>query len=79
MAEAKAVLLYRRPRVERQVLAMLRGSDGMASLDKGVARRFSRLRALAEEEGYGVLPLDAKFLSSGELILLAWLAMGQAG
>lgn len=77
MTGAKALLLHRRPRMERQVLALLRGGEGMAELDRSIARSFGRLRTLARQEGYVVLPCDAGFLSPDELVLLAWLAMGQ--
>jgi hypothetical protein len=77
MKSAKALLIHRRPRVERQILAILRGGEGMAELDRSIASSFSQLRRLARREGYVVLQRDAGFLSSDELVLLAWLAMGQ--
>ncbi|MEE4451003.1 hypothetical protein [Novosphingobium resinovorum] len=68
--------LRRRPRVERQVLRILRGGD-YPSLDRRVAQDFAALREAARREGHVVLPAEAGYLSDGELMLLAGLAVSQ--
>lgn len=77
MAGSSALLLNRRPRVERQVLALLRGGRGAVSQDRSVVHHFRKLRILAAREGYAVLAPEVQFLGAGERVLLAWIAMSQ--
>ncbi|WP_395396591.1 hypothetical protein WBP07_28355 [Novosphingobium sp. BL-8A] len=65
--------ISRRPRVERQVIALLRGED--TTLIK--PRCLVQLRHLADSRGITVLPPGANYLSNSELTLLAWIAAAQ--
>ncbi|MFK4875202.1 hypothetical protein [Novosphingobium sp. ZW T3_23] len=76
MSGPLALLLNRRPRVERQVLTLLRGGRALPH-DRHVVHQFRSLRVIAAREGYAVLSPDARFLGADELVLLAWLAMSQ--
>ncbi|WP_334185855.1 hypothetical protein [Novosphingobium sp.] len=69
--------LNRRPRVERQVLALLRGREGHCAADDDPGWCFAELRDLARQEGLKIMPPETAFLSSGELTLLSWLARAQ--
>ncbi|WP_313392138.1 hypothetical protein [Sphingobium yanoikuyae] len=68
--------LSRRPHVERQVLAILRGREGAAGNSR-IAGDFARLRDLAQAGGHPVLPVGTLYLGNSELLLLSWLAVAQ--
>lgn len=68
--------LHRRTRVERRVLAVLRG-DWSTPLDPRAARCFAILHQLAERRGLGIQPPGSSYVSEGELTLLSWIANGQ--
>ena len=68
--------LRRRPRVERQVLAILR-QERDARVVPGAPPCFARLRELAAAEGYAILPPDTPYLGEAELTLLSWIAAAQ--
>lgn len=72
----KTRFLSRRPHVERQVLAILRGHEG-ASPNGRVTGEFVRLRDLVQAGGYPILPIDTPYLGAGELLVLSWLAVAQ--
>lgn len=68
--------LRRRPRVERRVLAMLRGENEASSDDLFVAA-FARLRHLAPRKGPQIQHPGALYLGDDELTLLSWIAAVQ--
>lgn len=69
--------LNRRPRVERQVLALLRGRETTSSRGDEAASCFTALRSLAQKEGFRIMPQETAFVSPCELTLLSWLARAQ--
>jgi hypothetical protein len=68
--------LRRRPRIERRVLAILRGEND-PFLDHQHAAAFTRLRVLASRQGLIIQDADARYLGDDELTLLSWLAAAQ--
>lgn len=68
--------LNRRPRVERQILAILRGEKGAMPQPPGTTC-FLRLRILARRQGIALLPPGTPYLGEGELTLLSWIAAAQ--
>ena len=68
--------LRRRPRVERRVLAMLRGENDRSRDDPLVAA-VARLRHLARRKGLVIQDPGALYLGDDELTLLSWVAAAQ--
>lgn len=69
--------LNRRPRVERQVLTLLRGRETTSIKADKSASCFAALRRLAEKEGFRIMPPNTQFVTPCELTLLSWLARAQ--
>ncbi|WP_148649479.1 hypothetical protein [Novosphingobium barchaimii] len=68
--------LYRRPRTEQAVLAMLRGErNSLRGADQNCA--FGRLRYLARQSGLVIYDADTGYLGDDELTVLSWLAISQ--
>lgn len=69
-------LLRRRPRIERRVLALLRGETDPL-LDGHDVNAFVRLRHLARRKGLVIHEAEVPYLGDDELTLLSWLAASQ--
>ncbi len=68
--------LHRRPRIERRVLAILRGAD-LVDGDAEKSNAFRRLRHIAARKDMEILSPQTRYLGDDELTLLAWLAAAQ--
>lgn len=68
--------LRRRSRMERRVLAILRGED-VNVLSPEQVLRFNRLRRLAERNGLAIAPSGTPHVNESELRLISWLAEAQ--
>ncbi|BBD03104.1 MULTISPECIES: hypothetical protein [Sphingobium] len=68
--------LHRRTRVERRVLAFIRG-EWSSHPDPRAVRCFAILHRLAERRGLGIQPPGTSYVSEGELALLSWIASSQ--
>ena len=68
--------LRRRPRVERLVLAILRGEDDLL-LTGSDAQAFAALRQLARSNGFVIHEPKTIYVGDHELALLSWLAAAQ--
>ncbi|WP_395396601.1 hypothetical protein WBP07_28405 [Novosphingobium sp. BL-8A] len=68
--------LRRRPRIERQVLAILRGEDDLL-LTGSDAQAFAALRQLARSNGFVIHEPKTIYVGDHELALLSWLAAAQ--
>jgi len=68
--------LRRRPRIERRVLAILRGEDDPL-LNGNPDNAFVRLNHLARRKGLVIHAADNVYLGDDELSLLSWLAASQ--
>lgn len=70
------LLLNRRTRVERRVLAMVRGEYG-ETMRVDHAESFAQLKAVMSSQGLNISAIGTPYLSPDELALLTWIADAQ--